>query len=78
MEFILAHDSSHSPTYQEVADITSTCPIAANEMLIHDNVLNAHSLRHMLGQVMQEDGSYWVALRFLDMVKEKIQIWYNL
>eukprot|EP00957_Ditylum_brightwellii_P202653 15331131-Ditylum_brightwellii.AAC.1 len=40
-------------------------------MLSHDNILNAHSLRHMLHQVMQEDGSYWDDLRFLDMVKEK-------
>eukprot|EP00957_Ditylum_brightwellii_P075066 5703952-Ditylum_brightwellii.AAC.1 len=56
-------------------DITSTCPMEASKILINDNVLNAHSLRHMLLQVMQEDGSYWNALRFLDMVKEKIQIW---
>eukprot|EP00957_Ditylum_brightwellii_P076935 5847421-Ditylum_brightwellii.AAC.1 len=40
-------------------------------MLIHDNVLNAHRLRHMLHQVMQEDVSHWDALRCLDMVKEK-------
>jgi hypothetical protein len=75
MKFILTLDSSHSPTYQEVTDITSTHPMAANKMLINDNVLNAHSLRHMLHQVMQEDGSYWDALRFLDVVKEKIKIW---
>eukprot|EP00957_Ditylum_brightwellii_P126065 9610500-Ditylum_brightwellii.AAC.1 len=45
--------------------------MAANEMLVQDNVLNSHSLQHMLHQVMQEDGSYWGALRFLDMVKER-------
>eukprot|EP00957_Ditylum_brightwellii_P162842 12400483-Ditylum_brightwellii.AAC.1 len=40
-------------------------------MLIQDNVLNSHSLQYMLRQVMQADGCYWDALRFLKMVKER-------
>eukprot|EP00957_Ditylum_brightwellii_P186853 14228789-Ditylum_brightwellii.AAC.1 len=41
-------------------------------MLIQDNILNSHSLQHILHQVIQEDGSYRDVLRFLDMVKDKI------
>eukprot|EP00957_Ditylum_brightwellii_P007464 564514-Ditylum_brightwellii.AAC.1 len=40
-------------------------------MLIEDNALISHSLHDMLHQVMQEDGSYWDAMRFLNMVKER-------
>eukprot|EP00957_Ditylum_brightwellii_P201110 15324097-Ditylum_brightwellii.AAC.1 len=40
-------------------------------MLIHDNVLNSHSLQHLLHQVMKADGCYWDALRFWDIVKER-------
>eukprot|EP00957_Ditylum_brightwellii_P203788 15336222-Ditylum_brightwellii.AAC.1 len=45
--------------------------MATNEILIQDNTLNSHSSQHMLHQVMQKDGSYWDALRLLDMVKER-------
>eukprot|EP00957_Ditylum_brightwellii_P040809 3089748-Ditylum_brightwellii.AAC.1 len=38
--------------------------MAANEMLIHGNVLDSHSLQHMLHQATQADGCYWDALRF--------------
>mmetsp|Transcript_12710 Transcript_12710/g.17026 ORF Transcript_12710/g.17026 Transcript_12710/m.17026 type:complete len:87 (-) Transcript_12710:371-631(-) len=70
-KFILAHDGSHSLSYREVTEITSNHPMAANEMLIQDNALNSHSLQHMLHQVMQEDGSYWDPLRFLEIAKER-------
>ena len=38
--------------------------------MIEDNSLNQLNLQEMLQKVMQEDGNYWDAIRFLEVMKE--------
>ena len=58
-------------THEDAYLLASKSTIASEEVLIEENCLNQHNLQEILRKVMQEDGFYWDAIRFLEVMKEK-------
>lgn len=58
-------------SFEEARELSSTSPLAADEVVDMDSPLARQNLMAMLLKVMQEGGTTWDCIRFLDTLKEE-------
>jgi hypothetical protein len=56
---------------EEAQYLSAKRPTASDELLLNDNPKQQQNLMALLRKAMQEDNSTWVALRYLDKMKEQ-------
>ena len=69
MKYILTHEESSELTQEDASYLVCQSVMASDENVYTDNQLNKVNLQSLLRKVMQEDGNYWDALKFLEEVK---------
>jgi hypothetical protein len=57
-------------TFEAARQLSSKRAMASDEFLLNDNPMQKQNFTDLLRKVMQEDGTTWDALRFLDTMKE--------
>lgn len=69
LQFICTH-GDRPLSFEEATQLSSTHPLAADEVVDMDSPLSRQNLMALLMKVMQEGGSTWDCIRFLDTLKE--------